>query len=154
MCSVCRAGHRVHAIRTPESIPRMSFPRWLPNLAGGQTPSSSERKGRSLFEPTFPPGRLGHSDVRQQAQGYLGPVRRFPGHESEPNTRMTVLSTRCSWDISPMICSHSSDAASRLPAGELQCSGLLYHGKLHASQQGRLETRHWLPLGQILPRYL
>lgn len=85
------------------------------------------------------------------------PVRCFPGHESDQNTRMTVLSTQRSWDTSPMICGHSLDAATRLPASRLanfSTVGSFITGKLHSSQQSRLEMLHWFSLGQILPWYL
>lgn len=65
-------------------------------------------------------------------------MRFSPSHESEQNTRMAVLSTWCSWDISPMICGHSLDAATHQPHSRLADSsavGSFITGKLHSSDR-------------------
>lgn len=67
-------------------------------------PAALRERAGAWCEPIFPPRRLRCSDVRQQAQGYLGSVRCLPVYESDQGTSLTVLSTLCPWDISPMIC--------------------------------------------------
>lgn len=145
----------------PGTYHKYELPMKASKSSSGSTPrqsiSSSERKMRCLLNPLSLQEDWGTVLLGYKLKVTWAPVRLFPGYESDQNTRMTVLSTLCSWDISPMICGYSLDAATRLPASRLAKSiaaGSFITGKIHPSQPRSLEMFPCLSLGQIFLPYL
>lgn len=71
-------------------------------------------------------------------------VRCFPGCESGQGAGMTVLSTLCSWDVSPMICGHSLfpvSPASWPASSRAACPFIME--KPHFSRQSQPYMLHW-----------